>query len=168
MPRPMTRAAARVIALSRAVRWEDARWAPSAGTGNLLASSLPERRAWGQATVGGAAGAGRGSGRRARHRGRGARAMRGRGGGRADVGDLRGDSTGSCRGGGELFGCPCLSGAGPGGLRGSMPAMSTAGSLVDGATWDLRSLPAGAASTADRGDRRAGQGHEIGRGQLEL
>src|SRR3954453_18955677 len=42
----------REMTVSRTARWVDARWAPFAGTGKTLASSLPERRAWGQATVG--------------------------------------------------------------------------------------------------------------------
>src|SRR6476646_8898949 len=49
---PTARTAARaVMAANRTVRWPDARWAPFGDTGNALASSPPERRAWGTATV---------------------------------------------------------------------------------------------------------------------
>ena len=47
----MTRAAKTPVSADRSFL-ADARWAPFSLSGNRLASSLPERRAWGRATVG--------------------------------------------------------------------------------------------------------------------
>src|SRR6476646_2985632 len=74
-------------------RRRDALWAPSWDTGNALASSPPEHRAWGAETVGGAAGD-----RRARGHASG-RAVRGMGAiGRGPTG-WRGRDPGPKRGG---------------------------------------------------------------------
>src|SRR5215210_2310409 len=53
LTRPPTAKAAAMsrVTLSRSDRWPDALWAPLLGTGKTLASSLPEHRAWGTATV---------------------------------------------------------------------------------------------------------------------
>src|SRR4029079_8428996 len=76
--RPTASTAARaVMTARRTVRWLDARWAPRGDTGNALASSPPESRAWGTATVVGAAD---GGGARAQ---RGARARDAWDGGRS-------------------------------------------------------------------------------------
>src|SRR5436190_17567594 len=52
IPPTASTAASIARAKNRTDRWRDALWAPSWATGNGLASSLPERRAWGAATVG--------------------------------------------------------------------------------------------------------------------
>ena len=49
VPTPTTSAATMVKTVRRMDRWLDALWAPSLVTGKILASSLPERRAWGAA-----------------------------------------------------------------------------------------------------------------------
>src|SRR5215210_7087767 len=49
-------AATAISRITRNGRWTDALWAPSWETGNALASSPPEHRAWGAVTVGHAAG----------------------------------------------------------------------------------------------------------------
>jgi hypothetical protein len=158
-PRPTVRAVMRANAVRRSDRERDARWAPDAWTGKTLASSLPEHRASGAATVVWAAG-----GRDGQAVARPRRAAHGYGRGRSldTFGIARPSSvvarrwaTGSCRGGGVLRLCLSVD-ASLGALRHSMPAASIR------CLYPSRVTPGGTAGRARTWPARTGGGASAG------